>query len=586
MASLNSLWAQAIVQELHRGGVRHAVVCPGSRSAPLALACAEQSGLKVWSVVDERTAAFFALGIALETGTPAVVVATSGTAGAHFLPAVMEASASHVPLIVLTADRPWELHDFGAPQTARQENFYGDFLLGYNGLNVPEATDAAFAHLRSVVAKGTAQCQAAPRGPLHFNAPFREPLAPQPSAVTPEGLSALSVQGREQGAPFTEWQWGSAREPQKDELTQVLGRIRGCKRGVIVCGPRAPAEGFAAAIAELSRATGYPVLAEAASGARWSMEGSGTVAQYDLLLRTPAAAKALTPELVLRFGGGLTSKRLTEWLDTSLAPVVLFSEDGTPYDPTHRAVALVRSGAESACRAIASQVTRGPGEWAALFSKAQAVCGQLLQDAFEEQASVTEPQLAFETVRALPEGARLFVASSMPIRDVDAFGGPASPTLKVFSNRGINGIDGTLSSALGVAASSGQPTVVLTGDLAFLHDLNGLLIARRHHIPLTVVVVNNDGGGIFSFLPVAQATPHFEELFGTPHGTDFSHAAALFGARYAEPRSTKELKAALHEHVGKGLSVLNVRVDRHANPLEHQKLYARALAALGELPWV
>jgi 2-succinyl-5-enolpyruvyl-6-hydroxy-3-cyclohexene-1-carboxylate synthase len=312
------------------------------------------------------------------------------------------------------------------------------------------------------------------------------------------------------------------------------------------------------------------------------------VAQYDAFLRHAPTARALSPKLVLRFGGGLTSKVLGEWVDGADAPLVLFSEDGSPFDPAHRAVTLVRGNGTLSARALTAQLSdssRPPGEWASSFAKAQEVAASVLARAFEAQPELTEPLVAHETARALPDGARLFVASSMPIRDLDAFALPRRWGGRVLSNRGLNGIDGTLSTSVGVAATSGRPTVVLTGDLAFLHDLNGLLIARRHDLSLTVVLVNNDGGGIFSFLPVAQVERHFEELFGTPHGMDFAHAAALFGARYVDVRSPKELRAALGQHVGTGLSILDVRVDRHMNPKNHQALYAQVQKALEELPW-
>jgi 2-succinyl-5-enolpyruvyl-6-hydroxy-3-cyclohexene-1-carboxylate synthase len=566
-------------------------VCPGSRSTPLALAAAAQSSLKVWSVVDERTAAFFALGLALETGQPAAVLATSGTAGAHFLPAVMEAAASHVPLVLLTADRPWELHGFGAAQTAPQEHLYSDFVRRFEGLSAPLASDAAFLHLRSVVARAVAEAQGPNRGPVHLNAPFREPLAPPSStsdALPLEGLSTLALSGRPDGAPYTSWPRGAKGFALDEELARVAQLVADTPRGVVVLGPRVPSDGFSAAVLELARAAGYPVLAEACSNVRWSQVPGQVVGQYDLLLREPGFAEALKPSLILRFGGGLTSKRLGEWLDASGAPSVLFAEDGEPVDPSHRSVVVLRGDATATARALSKRVTRpGPPTYAAAFAEAQGLVERALQGAFESPSVLSEPWLASEVVKALPEGADLFVASSMPVRDVDAFALPGRRALRTFSNRGLNGIDGTLSSALGVAASGGRPTVALVGDLAFLHDLNGLLIARRHQVPLTVVVVNNDGGGIFSFLPVAERVPAetFETLFGTPHGLDFEHAAALMGARYLAPTSPRELRVALREAVGHGLSVVEVKVDRHANVPAHEALYARVVGALGERTW-
>ena len=582
MASLNTLWAEAIIEELTRAGARHAVVCPGSRSTPLALACARSVGLKTWSVVDERTAAFFALGIALESGRPAILLATSGTAGAHFLPAVMEASASGVPLFILTADRPWELHGFGAAQTMPQENLYGVFARAFSGLSPPEASSTALVHLRAVVCQTAAAACAAPRGPVQLNVPFREPLAPSPGDVTPPGLSELALKGRAP-APFLRFAGPDETSlAPAAELAQVSARLRQVERGIIVCGPRAAADGFGAAVNSLSRATGYPVFAEAASQARWGPETDGVISQYDLLLRDADFALAHLPELILRFGGGLTSKRLSEWMEESAAPVILLSDGGAAADPLHRAEVMLRGNASANARALSGLGLRQVGAWHGAFVKRQAVATQLLKSVFESQPHLTEPLIAFETVRALPRGAQLFLASSMPVRDVDAFAPACPQELRVFSNRGVNGIDGTLSSALGASVAAGRPTVLLTGDLAFLHDLNGLLIAKRYRLPLTIVVVNNDGGGIFSFLPVAQLGAPFEELFATPHGLNLKHAAALFEARYLSPSSPKALGDALHQCVGEGLSILDVHVDRHANPVEHQALYAQLAQAFAK----
>ena len=474
-----------------------------------------------------------------------------------------------MPLIILTADRPWELHGFGAPQTLDQTELFGAHVRAFENFGLPEATDAAFRHLRALVSVAADKATRGPRGPVHLNVPFREPLAPLPDAVMPSSLSAGAV-----AAHAFERTAAGVVISIPPSVAAVLQQE---PRGVIVVGPRAQADGLAGAVAALSNATGYPVLAEAASNVRY---GASSFALYDLFLRSEGFAAAHTPRVVIKIGGGLTSKRLSGWLDGSGAFTVLVSEEGALVDPEHRANAVLEGPAPRVLGALAEQTRRGTTDWTRAFASVNERASAALEDVFLRDPRLTEPRIAHEVVRALPDQAQLMLASSMPVRDVDAFAPRAPGRVRVFSNRGANGIDGTLSSALGIAASSGKPTVVLTGDLAFLHDLGGLLVARRSGIPLTVVVVNNDGGGIFSFLPVASVPEHFETLFGTPHGLSFEHAAALYGAHYHAPRTVAGLREALKASVGAGLAVVELQVPRASNVAEHQALYQAVTRAL------
>ncbi|MBX5481046.1 MAG: 2-succinyl-5-enolpyruvyl-6-hydroxy-3-cyclohexene-1-carboxylic-acid synthase [Myxococcaceae bacterium] len=562
--NLNYAWSRAIFQELQRAGVRHVVVCPGSRSSPLALAAAEAEGLTTWSVIDERSAAFFALGVGRESGHPAAVVATSGTAGAHFLPAAIEAAMSHVPLVLITADRPWELQGFGAPQTIPQASLFGRFAVATEELPVPEAEDACFLHLRAAVSRLIQRSGQAPRGPVHLNVPFREPLAPTPQPYAP--LSPLALDGRA-GRPFVEIGRGAG-------APQEAFPFDGIQRGLLVCGPRSDDDGFGEAVHALARRLKWPVIAEAASQARFGF-GTDVVAHADVLLEDAAFAGAMRPEAVIRFGGGLTSKRLQQWLDASGARIVAVHDDGAAIDPAHRCERVIAADAPDLCRAWADAVAEGNGnyrhQWEAAERHARAVLGKELSGSHP----LSEPRLAREVAAHLPDGATLFVSSSMPIRELDAYASPERGPLRVLCNRGANGIDGIVSTALGAAASSHRPTVVLIGDVAFLHDLGGLLTAARAGLSLTVVVVNNDGGGIFSFLPIAGTTPHFEALFGTPHGLELAHAAALFGARHHLPKNAADLRDAVGAAVEGGLHLIEVRTRREENPPLHRALAAK-----------
>ena len=560
--NFNTLWACTLIGDLVSLGVGEAVVCPGSRSAPLALACAETPGLRVYSIIDERSAAFFALGCAKATGRPALLLSTSGTAGAHFYPALLEAEANGVPLIAVTADRPPELHGWGAPQTIDQQRLFGEHVRFFADLGVPEPL--TLQHLRATAARAFARATQAPRGPVHLNAPFREPLAPLagPLPALPDPRQAVRLPAL------------LALPPLEEALHELLQR----PRGVIVCGPRDLDDGLAPAVARLAERLGYAVLAEPASQVRFALPGA--VAHADSIVRNQRAAQLLRPEAIVRIGGGLTSKALQGFLDASGAWTLCLSDGGTVPDPQHRAALVLSGSAAAICRALASGLALRPGTLAQEFARADAIARRVLDRIFEqEEAPLSEPLVA-RTVARLSLG-QLFVSSSMPIRDLETFASGADQGLRVLANRGANGIDGIISTALGAAAASGQPTTLLTGDLALLHDLGGLIAARRLGIPLTIVSLNNDGGGIFSFLPVAQATPHFEQLFGTPHGLDFAPLAAFVGAQFARPQSALELRAALHR--AQGLSLIEIRTERAQNALLHHSLHAQVSAALEAL---
>ena len=541
--NFNLLWATALADELARSGVRDAVICPGSRSALLALALAER--LRARTVIDERSGAFFALGAAKASGRPVAVLSTSGSAGAHFYPALLEAEAAGVPLIAITADRPPELHGWGAPQQLDQQRLFGAHAW-FADLGLPEPQ--ALPHLRATVARALQQ-----RGPSHLNAPFREPLSPVPEPMpnVRDAPAPLHLQAR--GVP---------------DLREVAAGLSRRPRGVIVCGPRDGRDELPEAVRELSFALGYAVIADAASGI------DDGVAHADLILRHESWAKALQPQSVVRVGGATSSKVLQEWLERAEQTVIVH-ERGEPVDPMHRATAVIAGDAPAVCRALAAEA-RARGPLAELFAVAERRARGALEKAFAD-APWGEPLIARE---AALSAELLYVSSSMPVRDVDAF---APRCGRVLVNRGLNGIDGIVSSAAGAASVTGTPTVALVGDLAMLHDLGGLVAAARLRIPLTVVCVNNDGGGIFHFLPIAQHTDRFEELFATPHGLDLSGAAALCGAEHVRVADGRSLRAAL-QRAPAGLRVIEARTDRAANVVQHRALQAAVFAALGDQP--
>jgi 2-succinyl-5-enolpyruvyl-6-hydroxy-3-cyclohexene-1-carboxylate synthase len=544
---LNARWSAALIGEWLGAGLSHIVICPGSRSTPLAAVAANTPGLTVHSVIDERSGGFVALGLALSTGKPCGLVATSGTAGANAYPAVIEAHEVGAPLWVATADRPWELLHFGAPQTIDQRELFGRFAT-FIGLPVPEAGEPLERHVRAMVARACSQ-----RGPLHFNVPFREPLVPPAGAPLPVPSHSAAATRSESRPPV-------------DDLN---ARLKNAKRPLIVCGPRAKSDAFAARLHPWAETHGVPVLAEACSNARYGF--TRAIAQYDTLLRIERFASTMQPDLIVRFGGGLTSKVLNQWLT---APSVVVHEGGALVDPQHHAVAVLEGSAAEVCAGLAPCTPER--DWADRWQRAENIAREALSS-----LDFGEPAIARAVAAALPESGNLVVASSMPIRELDGFASMAR-AIRVFANRGVNGIDGTISTAIGVALGTGRPTVLLTGDLAALHDLHGFVTARRLHPRLSVVVVNNDGGGIFHFLPVREQSS-FEQLWATPHGLGFAEAASLAGWPHALAADLPGLRAALVSAIEIG-ALIEVRTDRERNVKQHAELHARVAAAM-EARW-
>ena len=549
-----------LVDEWARAGLRHAVVCPGSRSTPMALALAADGRLAVEVVHDERSAGFLALGIGLATGRPAVVLTTSGTAAAELHPAVVEAGLSGVPMIVCTADRPPELQDVGAPQTIDQVHLYGRSVRWFAAPEVPDERRGAT--WRPLAARAVAEATAARPGPVHLNLGFRDPLV---------GTAGELPAGRDDGRPWsTVAAVSSPSGPVADEARAALS----ARRGVVVVGG---AVGDPDAVLALAEALAWPVVASPRATGLWGRgAGAGVVSHVDALVRLPAFT-AERPEVVLRVGEPPASKLLGQWL--AGLPVVAVHGSGRWVDPDGQVLFTLPEGALAG---LASRVTPAPDDWRQRWLTAERAAADALADALAGRDEATEPAVARDVVAALPEGAALVVASSMPIRDVEWYAEPR-PGLRVLSNRGANGIDGVVSTGVGVALATGAPTAVLVGDVAFLHDSNALLGLGDRGPNLTIVLVDNDGGGIFSFLPQASAldADRFELLFGTPHGVDLPALVAAHGLACRVARTQAEVGPAVTEAAGRpGAEVVVVRTDRAANVAVHDALHAAVAEAI------
>jgi 2-succinyl-5-enolpyruvyl-6-hydroxy-3-cyclohexene-1-carboxylate synthase len=576
----NTALASAFAEELARGGLRRAVVSPGSRSTPLAVALWREPGIEVTVIVDERSAGFFALGAAQASGEPVALLCTSGTAAANYAPAVAEADESALPLVVLTADRPPELRGIGAGQTIDQIKLYGESVRWFCEVGTHGADNEGLLHYRSLACRALARARGEIRpGPVHLNMPWREPLAPVavPGAVT--ATDELALRGRE-GRPLTAVTRVDL-EPSAFVLDEVAAHIGDAIAGVIVAGRQLDPE-LREPLVHLARASGFPILAEPTSQLRVGPhDRSYVVSTYDHLLREEHFAHNAVPELVLRFGELPTSKPLRNWLAASGADQIVVDPLGGWNEPTLRAAAIIRADPTECAAGWATRLEKtgerpAPSAWLEADRAARAVL-----DAELAGAPVSEPGLHHALGAAHRDGDLVYTASSMAIRDQETFLGAAPADALFLCNRGANGIDGLISSGIGAAAATGRPTTILTGDLGLLHDLGGLAALRDVEVPVRIVVVDNSGGGIFHFLPQEEAMEddEFEALLGTPRGVDVAKAAALFDLPHTRLESLADLPAALDA----GTGLIELRTDRAANLAQHRQLSEKVLAAVAAL---
>jgi len=579
-----------IVEGLVAGGVTEAIVCPGSRSTPLALAAKAHPGLTVRVLLDERSAGYFALGLARASRRPVAVIVTSGTAAANLLPSVVEASLARVPVVLLTSDRPAELRDRGSPQTIDQSHLYGRYARWFAELPLLDGEDVTRRHVRSVVDRAIATARAEPAGPVHLNVPFREPLVPS-------GALAPSVDGGS-GASGTMADVVPGRPRLADrDADRLADKLTAIERGLIVAGPQDDPD-LSAAVTRLAAATGFPVAADPLSGARCGPHDRSFVLSHaDHLVRPGPWIDAHRPDLVIRFGATPTSKPLNTLLADVRPDQVVVDGDRTWSEPTIIPTTFVQADATATADALADRLeaaVRGPaGGWARDWCAADSAADAALEGWL---ASVTEEGEPFEGLpfallgHLLPDGALLMAGNSMPVRDMDAWLPSVPRAIRPLANRGANGIDGVVSTALGAAAAGVGPVALVVGDLSFLHDLNALVAARLHGLSATIVLIDNDGGGIFSFLPQASTDApevglpaNYEELFGTPHGIDVGPIVHALGGEY---RATVpgELREALADSLERpGVQVLALRTDRTRNVELHRKAAAAVATALAAM---
>lgn len=568
-ASLNTLWGSLIVEELIRCGVDFFCISPGSRSTPLTVAAARNSRARKIICHDERGAAFHALGYARAAGRPAALICTSGSAAANYYPAVIEASREHLPLIILSADRPPELRDAGANQTIDQPGMYGRYVKWHFDLPCPtEAIPPAM--VLTTVDQLIYQARNLPGGPVQLNCMFREPLGPAATAP-PADLPGWQDRDR----PYTVYAERISR-PSAADIDRAGALLRDVRKGILAVG-RLCGAGEREAVSELARRLGWPVFADITSGLRLEKGQLPLVPFFDQVLLSEKTAAALRPELVLHLGGQILSKRWLAFLKQYPPPHLLQVQNHPRrHDPAHLGGIRLESDLAAFCEAVgffasdlADETWRQ--DWSALSRQVEAVIANLLSPA----DPLNEISAAMLVSRHIAPGSGLYLAASMPVRDMDMYGLPGAGVV-VGANRGASGIDGTIASAAGFAAGLARPVTLMIGDLATLHDLNSLALLPNAAHPVIMVVLNNHGGGIFSFLPVAVEEDVFETCFATPHGYDFRQAAAMFGLAYHRPVNNGEFQKCFRKAQQSGKSaVIEIISDREANLRLHRQLQQR-----------
>ena len=567
----NIEWAVIFVNELARSGMTSVCIAPGSRSTPLALAFSAHPEIKVFVHLDERSAAYFALGVALAEKKVVALVCTSGTAAANFYPAVIEAKMSQVPLLLLTADRPPELRHSGANQTIDQIKMFGDHVLWSVDVALPQVDPPSpiFPYLRTLAARAISTADGIVKGPVHLNFPFRTPLEP---ATNYEWQRSIKNLGR--GQPHVQIETGVL-QPSKSQVSFLSSIVEKYPKGLIICGPNCPVGDFPDDIAKLSNAIGYPILADPLSGVRFGPQTKETavLGGYETFLQIEKPSWAL-PDVILRFGAVPTSKWLNAYINkNNNAFHIHVRESGIWADGDHSTNYFLQASPVLLCRRLLSSLNRpSDPQWLTQWTTAESVFKAAVSE-FMTQYQF-DAAFIYSLFNNIPNGASLFSGNSLAVRHVDQFCPPNEKLIRVYANRGASGIDGNISTGLGIAASTTEPVVLLIGDITFYHDSNGLLAIKKFGIKnVTVVILNNNGGGIFRRLPVSKFEPEFQQLFETSHDLNFEPLARLYDIHYVNITNLKSFEEVFTPALKNNVpTIIEIQTNAQSDDLARQNI--------------
>ena len=571
--NLNYFWAWLMVEELTRLGIRRFCVAPGSRSAPLAMMAADHPRTCLLTHFDERGVAFHALGYAAARREPCAVITTSGTAVANLFPAVVEASKKKLPMILLTADRPPELRLTGAHQTIDQVKFFHQYVRWQMDVPVP-TTSIPPAFVLTTIDQAVYQAAGRPGGPVHLNIMFREPLHPAGAAPVKREYRQTLADWESSDAPYTVYH-APRRLCAPGAVEEAARAVCGQRRGVIVTG-RLSSDDERAAVLALAERLNWPVFPDISSGLRLGVRHPLVMPYYDQVLAARDKDEALCPEVVLHLGGRITSKRFNQWIRRCRPRrYVMVLNHPLRHDPWAMVHLRVEASVEDFCRRLTDSLPerRDDPRWATDWQETHRRVEDRLNAFFQEAGDISEMTAARTVSELLPEGSGLFLSNSMPLRDMDMYANPRAAAVRMEANRGASGIDGIIASISGFAAGLGAPVTAMVGDLAFWHDLNALAMFRDIETPVVMVVLNNQGGGIFSFLPIRERNPHFERCFGLAHDWSVPAAAECFHLDYVRPETRQEFRRVYRQAVAQsGTTIIEVRSDRQENLSAHRRI--------------
>ncbi len=563
-SNLNTYWAKIVVEELVRCGVERFCICPGSRSTPLTVAAARNTRAATVVCYDERAAGFYALGLARACGKPAAVITTSGTAAANLLPAVAESSVDKVPLILLTADRPPELSDTGANQTLNQPGMFAKFTRWQFDMPCPDEAVPPQMVL-TTVDQAVYRAAGVYPGPVHLNWRFREPLEPADIEIDRSYTADISAWSKSD-VPFTTYEHAKVAAG-ADTVDAIVRLMNATDRGMVMVG-RLDSQAQRNAVTSLIEKLGWCVYADITSGLRLGPCGTNVIRHFDQELLSDEFNARSRPQFVLHLGKRTTSKRIGLFFTENRPEhYVVVKADPDRYDPVHAVTQHIQADVAGFCSQLAEKISpRQTGDFANFYKAKAKAAQQIIAQHIEAEKNLSEPFVAREISARICDKAAMYVSSSMPVRDMDLYSGSSDKYIPVGANRGISGIDGVIATACGFAAGHQRPITLLIGDLAFLHDVNSLALAARSEYPVTIVVINNHGGGIFDFLPISGAADVFEEFFATPHEFCFGGVCETFGLEHKAVTTKRQFTDAyVRAGGGSQSTVIEVAADRKTN---------------------